>query len=55
MTSIAALQCVERGQIGLNDDVAPILPELATLKILTDFDDAGEPILKERQNAITLR
>ena len=55
MTSIAALQCIERGQIALDDDVTEILPELASQKILTGFNDAGEAILKERQNKILLR
>jgi CubicO group peptidase (beta-lactamase class C family) len=28
MTSIAALQCVERGQVGLDDDLGEVVPEL---------------------------
>ena len=56
MTSIAALQCVERGLVALNADVASILPELSAQGILTGFDSAtGEPIIHQRQNPITLR
>ena len=56
MTSIAAMQCVERGLVTLDTDVAEILPELADQGILTGFDEAsGEPILNKRQNTITLR
>lgn len=56
MTSIAAMQCVERGLVTLDTDVAEILPELAGQGILTGFDEAsGEPILNKRQNTITLR
>ena len=56
MTSIAAMQCVERGLVTLDTDVAEILPELAAQGILTGFDEeTGEPLLNERQNAITLR
>jgi CubicO group peptidase (beta-lactamase class C family) len=56
ITTIAALQCVERGQIGLDDDVAGFLPELARLEILTGMDSAtGKPMLKKRENKITLR
>ncbi|KAK5019721.1 hypothetical protein LTR16_000327 [Cryomyces antarcticus] len=55
MTSIAAMQCVERGQINIDDDVAELLPELAGLEILAGFDDAGNPEMRRRKNAITLR
>ena len=56
MTSIAALQCIERGLIKLEDDIAEILPELAKLRILSGFHDhSGEPIIKNRVNPITLR
>lgn len=55
MTSIAALQCIERGQISLDSDVAKILPELASLHVLTGFKENGEPITKKRKNVITLR
>ena len=56
MTSIAAMQCVERGLVTLDADVADILPELAAQGILTGFDEAtGEPIINKRQNSMTLR
>jgi CubicO group peptidase (beta-lactamase class C family) len=56
MTSIAALQCVERRQIGLDDDVAPILTELKELQILTGFEEGTEtPILIPVYEKITLR
>ena len=56
MTSIAALQCVERGLVTLDTDVAEILPELAAQGVLTGFDEAtGEPIINKRQNTMTLR
>ena len=56
MTSIAAMQCVERGLVALDADVVEILPELAAQGILTGFDEAtGEPIINKRQNPITLR
>lgn len=56
LTSIAAMQCVERGLVNLATDVAGILPELATQGILTGFDEAtGEPIINQRQNPMTLR
>lgn len=55
MTSIAAMQCVERGQFGLSDDVAEILPELAALPVIEGVDDRGKLVLKKRMNTITLR
>lgn len=56
MTSIAAMQCVERGQIGLDDDVSTILTELRDAEILTGFEDGTEiPILKRAEEKITLR
>ncbi|KAI1139509.1 beta-lactamase family protein [Hypoxylon sp. FL0543] len=55
VTSIAALQVVERGLITLDDDVTPFLPTLAKQGVLTGFADNGEPITRKRQNPITLR
>jgi len=55
MTSIAAMQCVESGQASLDMDVGENLPELAKAEILIEFKDAGEPVMKKRQNTITLR
>ena len=55
MTSIAAIQCVERGLWKLDDDVASILPELAALPVLDGFDEAGKAKLHPRQKIISLR
>lgn len=55
MTTIAALQCIERGQLNLDDDVSARLPELASLEVLTGFDETEKPILKKRERALTLR
>ena len=56
MTSIATMQCVERGLVALDTDVAEILPELASQGILTGFDEAsGEPIIQKRQQTMSLR
>ncbi|KAL8721127.1 MAG: hypothetical protein Q9181_007777 [Wetmoreana brouardii] len=54
VTSVAALQLVEKGHLGLDDDVGSILPEVAELEVLTGFD-AGKPQLAKRRNQITLR
>jgi len=55
MTSIAAMQCVERGQVTLDEEVSRILPELKGLDIITGFKESGEPILVKSTIPITLR
>jgi CubicO group peptidase (beta-lactamase class C family) len=55
MTSIAALQCVEKGKLQLDEDVTPILPELKNIDILKGFDDEGKPITVKATKMITLR
>ncbi len=49
VTSIAAMQCVENGLIGLDDDLSEIIPEMTTIPILSN----GKLI--EPKNKITLR
>jgi len=55
VTSVAALQLVEEGRIGLDDPVAAILPEMAAPQVLEGFDAAGQPILRPARGAVTLR
>ncbi|KAK1140310.1 hypothetical protein N8T08_010513 [Aspergillus melleus] len=56
ITTIAALQCVERNQFGLDDDVSTILVELRDPKIITGFDEGtGDAIFVPAKNKITLR
>lgn len=56
LTSIAALQCVEKGQLRLDEDVTRLLPELKGIEILKGFEeDSGKPILLKAKNIITLR
>jgi CubicO group peptidase (beta-lactamase class C family) len=55
MTTIAALQCVERGQIGLDDVVSTVLPELKEKEIITGIKEDGSLAYKKAENAITLR
>lgn len=52
VTAIAALQCVERGQIGLDDPTADLLPELSHQQILSLVpQEHGEPQIKFITNA----
>ena len=55
ITTIAVLQCVERGMLHIDADVTPILHELKDLEILTGFNESGEPILRQKANDITVR
>lgn len=56
MTTVAAMQCVERGQLNLDEDVSSILPELKGLDILKGFEEGTEtPILVKNEKPITLR
>ncbi|WP_158745759.1 serine hydrolase [Acidisphaera sp. L21] len=54
VTSIAAMQLVEQGCIGLWDPLGPIVPKLADLQVLTGFDDAGQPVLRPARREVTL-
>lgn len=55
MTSVAAMQCVERGLVGLDGDVSGILHEWRDVEILDGFDECGKPLLHKAKNKITLR
>ncbi|KAI1655740.1 beta-lactamase/transpeptidase-like protein [Daldinia decipiens] len=55
MTTVAALQQVQRGHIGLDEDVGKVLPEVAALKVLKDFDAEGKPIFEDKKELVTLR
>ncbi|KEF56667.1 beta-lactamase [Exophiala aquamarina CBS 119918] len=56
ITTVAALQCVERGQLALDEDVSTILHELNSPDVLVGFDaQSGEPTLRKSQERITLR
>ncbi|KAM0234773.1 hypothetical protein ACHAPO_006137 [Fusarium lateritium] len=54
ITTLAILRCISQGQIILDEDVAPFLPELASLPIL-DQSDAGKLYTKPRTTPITIR
>jgi CubicO group peptidase (beta-lactamase class C family) len=55
-TSIAVLQCVERGLIGLDDPVDKVVPELKDLEIVTWKDEAAKTIeVTKAKNPITPR
>jgi methyl acetate hydrolase len=55
VTSVAAMQLVEEGRIGLDDPMAAILPEMRDPLVLEGFDAVGQPILRPARSAVTLR
>lgn len=55
VTSTAAMQLVERGQLALDRPISEVLPELGAPQVLEGFDPAGEPKLRPARRPITLR
>lgn len=59
VTSVAVMQCVEKGLLNLDDDVSTILPELKDMDVLIGFENDADgkekPILKKNTKTITLR
>jgi methyl acetate hydrolase len=55
LTSVAALQLVERGKLKLDEPAGNIDPTLASAQVLAGFDTKGVPQLRPAQRPITLR
>jgi CubicO group peptidase (beta-lactamase class C family) len=55
VTSVAAMQLVEQGRIGLDEPVSTHVPELASIQVLDGFDAAGAPQLRAPKRPVTLR
>jgi methyl acetate hydrolase len=55
ITSLAAMQLVERGQVTLDEPLGKRVPELASVQVLEGFDEAGTPKLRSPRRPITLR
>lgn len=56
MTTVAAMQCVERGLFTLDEDISRLLPEFKDIDILTGFDSATKaPKLEKNTKPITMR
>jgi len=55
VTSVAALQLVERGLIGLDGPLGDCIPGLAAVQVLEGFDDDGAPRLRPARQLVTLR
>jgi CubicO group peptidase (beta-lactamase class C family) len=55
ITTVAAMQLIERGKVDLSEPVAKHLPQLANLDVLEGFDAGGTPSLRPAVTPITLR
>src|SRR5262245_38951269 len=55
ITSVAAVQLVERGKLDLDAPASAVVPAIAEIGVLTGFDAAGKPQLREPKRPITLR
>jgi CubicO group peptidase (beta-lactamase class C family) len=55
LTSIAAMQLVERDKLRLDEPAEKIDPDLASPPVLTGFDDKGAPQLRTARSPLTLR
>ena len=54
ITTVAALQCVEQGLLGLDDNVVDKVEELRGLTLLTGYN-GDKPILEDPKESITIR
>ncbi len=55
VTSVAAMQLVEKGKLKLNEPASTYLPELGKLQVLHGFDTDGKPVLRPAKKPVTLR
>jgi CubicO group peptidase (beta-lactamase class C family) len=55
VTSVAAMQLVERGLLDLDEPVGARLSVLAAPRVLTGFDAAGAPLTRPATKPVTLR
>ncbi len=55
VTTVAVMQCVERGLLDLDAPAANICPTLGTLQVRERFDEDGQPVLRAPESPITLR
>jgi Beta-lactamase len=55
VTAVSVMQLVEKGMIGLNDDLGKLIPQFSNIEVLKGFDDDGNPIMEKKAKPITLR
>jgi methyl acetate hydrolase len=54
ITSVACMQLVERGRVGLLQPLGELVPKLANPMVLAGFDPDGQPLLRPARRELTL-
>jgi methyl acetate hydrolase len=54
ITALACVQLIEQGKVRLEDEASAIVPRMVA-KVLTGFDSAGQPIVREPKRQVTVR
>jgi CubicO group peptidase (beta-lactamase class C family) len=54
ITSVACMQLVEQGRVGLHQPLGAIVPKLANPQVLEGFDAGGQPRLRPAKREVTL-
>ncbi len=55
LTSVAAVQCVERGLLDLDAPASRVVPAIGEAQVLTGFDADGRPTFRPPKRPVTLR
>jgi CubicO group peptidase (beta-lactamase class C family) len=55
LVTVSVMQLVEKGVIGLEDDVGKVVPQLSNMDVLKGFSDDGTPIMEKQNKPMTLR
>ena len=55
LVSVAAMQLIEQGRMGLDQDSGSLVPGLADLQVLEGFADDGSPRLRPARGPVTIR
>ncbi|KAK6075561.1 beta-lactamase [Seiridium cupressi] len=55
LTATCLLQLVENGTLSLDQDIRPLIPQLAHMQILRGFDASDKPIMEANDRPIILR
>ena len=54
LTAVSIMQLVEKGEIGIEDDLGALVPQLSNVEILKGFEADGKPIMEKKTKPLTL-
>jgi CubicO group peptidase (beta-lactamase class C family) len=55
ITGVAVLMLLEEGKLRLDDPISMHMPEFGKLKVITGWNDAGQPVLEDAKRPPTIR